>query len=51
MDTQPPNQNTIEYVTDVESEMYELICKVPDSVSDDEIFEALESALGSKHGV
>lgn len=49
-DIKPPSGNIIECVTDVESEMYELICKVPDSISDNEIFEALESSLGNKRG-
>jgi hypothetical protein len=43
-------KNIIECVTDVESEMYELICHAPDSISDAEIFGALESALGRKRG-
>ena len=37
----------IECITDVEAEMYELVCKIPDHISDNEIFEALKSAIGS----
>ena len=37
----------IECITDVEGEMYELICAIPDGISDKEIFEAVETAIGS----
>ena len=39
--------STIECFTDVEKEMYELVCYIPDYISDNEIFEALKSAIGS----
>ena len=40
----------IECITDLESEVYELICGIPDWISDGEIFEALETSLGVKRG-
>ena len=40
----------IECITDVEGEMYELICGIPDWISDDEIFEPLETAIGGEGG-
>ena len=35
----------IECITDVESEMYELLCRIPDDITNDDIRLALESAV------
>lgn len=40
----------IENITDVEGVMYELICAIPDYISEDEIFGALETVIGRKRG-